>query len=394
MKRNIILLVATLLASVLRADDYTSVEAILRQVEQHNTQLKAARQQDKATLAELRSDNTLGETSVEYSPFYQSGVSRTSSSELIVSQEFDFPTVYAQRRKGIALQQNVLEQQYRILRRDVLFQTEQLCLDLNSCYQLSDLYQARLALSDSLLRVFDLRLQQGDATILDVNRIKLERMALQKECVRNEGEVQSLLLQLNTLNGGQDLSPDLLQALRVPVVMSADSLLLMADGNSRLEVSAAEASLSASEHDVRLSRQGWVPKLTLGYRRNTELREASNGVLVGVSVPLFGTSAKIKAAQMRQEAAQQELEHVRREAEGRQRSLVAEAQMLGQLLQTGDADLMQQNLGILWRAVLAGELSIADYYTEADRAYEMLQELILTRLQYNKLLAELRQNAL
>ncbi|MDE7085998.1 MAG: hypothetical protein K2O48_04850 [Prevotella sp.] len=78
----------------------TDIETIIASVEANNTLLKAVRSGNAATVAEVKSENTIGETSVEYSPFFRKGVGGTASSELIVSQEFDFPTVYGARSKS------------------------------------------------------------------------------------------------------------------------------------------------------------------------------------------------------------------------------------------------------------------------------------------------------
>ncbi len=49
-------------------------------------------------------------------------------------------------------------------------------------------------------------------------------------------------------------------------------------------------------NQISASKQGWLPKLELGYRRNTESGHPLNGVVVGFSFPLFENRNKVKIA--------------------------------------------------------------------------------------------------
>ena len=67
-----------------------TIEEILHSIDQNNKELQALRQQAEAGKMDIQARNNLGETSIEYSPFFAKGVSGTASSELIVSQGFDY----------------------------------------------------------------------------------------------------------------------------------------------------------------------------------------------------------------------------------------------------------------------------------------------------------------
>ena len=350
------------------------INIVLRSIDEGNLQLRAARHANAATVAETQSENTLGETSVEYSPFYQSGVMGLASSELIVSQEFDFPTLYSARRKTASLQQQMLDDEYQLLRRDILFEGASLCFDLYSAQQTALLLQQRLDAADSLLSICQRRLQHGDATIIELNRVKMDHMTVMKEKIQNQGEITTLRLALQKMAPQLQFAED-----DVITVSNIDYPIPAVSGWS-----AASSSLTLSQHETTIARQGWLPKLTAGYRRNTEMKNAQNGVLVGVALPLFTNKSKVKAARMRQDAAEQELERVRSEADNKRHALITEKENLQQLLSAYDTDLMHQTLSLLMRAVTAGQLSIIDYYTEADRIYTALQEHLATQNKYSK----------
>lgn len=364
---------------------------LLSAIEQNNLQLKAARMTNASLMTASRAENRLGDTSVEYSPFYQSGVDGTSSSELIVSQELDFPTLYAARSKANDLQAKELDLQYRILRRDILLEAKQLGIELCQNMQIQSLLQLRMATADSLLHAFEKRLSLGDASLLDINRIKMDRMSVSAEYIKNEARRTSLLADLQRLNGGQKTDSYFAELRNQPI-----SMFETADEGFRpsLETYSAEASLKSSQQSVLMAQQNWAPKLTLGYRRNTELREASNGFLVGVALPLFNNSGKVKAAKMQRSAAELNLSDAQVEQTMRHDNLIQQYQHYRLLLEAYDEPLMQQTLSLLHKAVMAGELSVIDYYTEADRIYSLLLERIDNEAEYVKVLSELNRESL
>lgn len=63
-------------------------------------------------------------------------------------------------------------------------------------------------------------------------------------------------------------------------------------------------------------------------------------------------------------------------------------------MQTYDTALMHTTLEMLRRAVEDGQLSVIEYYTEADGIYRNLQTLEELENRYHALLAELFRNSL
>lgn len=359
---------------------------VLRTIEENNTALRAAREANRATMTQRRAENSVGATSVEYSPFYGSGISGTASSELIVSQEFDFPTLYAARKKSNDMQQQVLDLQYMTLRRDILLQAEKLCYDYVTAERMRALLLQKQQNSDSLLTVYEKRLKHGEATILDLNRIRMDRMAVMTEVARYEGNRRSIMLELQKLNGGKAELPDIICDEGSTALAPLPDIHAV---RTTLEEQTATAALEASRQEVKVEKQGWIPKLTMGYRRNTEQKEATNGFLVGVQMPLFSNGGKVKAARQRVEAARQEEENTKVEARAALTARYAEAEQLLAMLKAYDVPLMQQTLALLLRAVNAGELSIATYYQEANTIYSSLLERLTLENEYNKKNSEL-----
>lgn len=378
----------------LRAQSMESIDSVLAAVERNNLELRALQQSNEASRLEIQSQNNLQQDlSVSYSPFFTRGYDGVSSSELVVSMGFDFPSQYVSRGKSGKLQTQALDMQYALQRRDILLQAQLLCLDLVRLNQEKELLDTRMANADELLALMEKRFAEGGANIIEVNKVKMERMNVRTLAAQNEAARQNALQSLRAMNGN---IPVELLAAEYPAasdivdydefyaeVMATDAGIL-----------SAEASVDAAAQEIKVNRQNWLPKFEVGYRRNTAMTEASHGFLVGASLPLFSSRNKTKIAEARHTAAQSELENARLQAETQLQSRYNELQQIRSAVQTYDVPLMHSTLDALKSAVLAGQMSVIDYYVEADNVYGNLSTYLSLENQYRKLLAEAYRNRL
>lgn len=369
------------------------IVSVLHDIERNNLELQAARSERLAAESDLRSSNSLEAPTVEYSPFLRRGTAGVASSELVVSQDFDFPTLYAARRKAGRFQTGVLDSEYQALRREILLAAHLQCLDLILLERTKALMRGRLAHADELLALYERKMANGDATALELNRIKMERMELQTAMCRNEARRQRIRQELQARNGNRPL---VLDSLSYPAsaAFAAEPGLRSEIADRDANVRTAEASVAASEQEVRVSRQGWLPKLAVGYRRNTDLNEAAHGFMVGVSLPLFSNASRIRAARSRKVAAQRNLEHVRVQAEREAEAQLDELRQTDEALRIYDLELLRQSLNLLKKAVAAGQLSLIDYYTEADKIYQKWETFLELENRSHKLRATLLRHRL
>ena len=369
------------------------IDEVLQSVGQHNKVLQALQSNAEAAKLEARTSNSLGDFSVQYSPFFMPDVHGVSSSELVVSQGFDFPTLYGARHKSNRLRGEAIDWQYAASRRDVLLQAKLLCLDLVRLNREQALLAERSRNADELLAFFEQRLAAGDASAIEVNKVQMERMAVRAEVAQNNAAHRAAVQSLLALNGNMPLElgfdeyppaepPRDYDAL-LDRVLPADAALLAADALSR-----------AAAQEVSVNRQQWLPKLEIGYRRNTSLDEASHGFLAGVSLPLFSNRREVKIARAQSTASSLQLEDARLQAEARLQSQYNEVQQLREAMQAYDLSLMRRTLDLLRQAVLGGQMSSTDYYVEADAVYRNMQAFMVLECQYHKVLAELYKNEL
>ena len=272
-----------------------SIEQVLRNVESNNKDLQANSQLISSQKMEAKTDNNLADPTLSYAHLWGAKDKNETIGELVISQSFDFPTLYASRAKLNRLKSTTFDGQASAFRQGILLQAKEACLDLIMLRQQQQILQERLRNAEELAAMYKRRLMTGDANVIETNKINLELLNVKTEATLNETALRNKLQELTTLNGN------------IPVVFEEDAYpaVIFPSDYQRLktEVLAADPTLqalasesAAARKQIGVNKQGWLPKLELGYRRNTETGTPFNGVVVGFSFPIFENKSKVKIA--------------------------------------------------------------------------------------------------
>ena len=391
MKRFLIAVSFVLMAFTASADN--SVDDVLKQIAQNNLTLRALQHDNEADVLDIKAENSLDGLSVEYSPFFRSGYSGVAESELVVSQEIQFPTKYADRNKQAKMLKSVGGKMYEKNRRDILLEAEQLCIDVIRLNKTLAMLDQRLKNSETLHQMYDKRMAAGDANILEVNKVKLDCMEVQTMVSEAQNERMLLLQQLQQLNGGKPVTIDSEKFPEFQPIKDFEyykALYLASDADIQM----AETMLKSADMNVKMQKREWLPNISFGYRRNTEQKEGVNGLMVGVSFPLYSNSKRIKAARERRKSAELQVEQARKDAESQLQSGYQQLVGLQQVLDHSDVKMMQESIVLFSKALQHGEINALDYYTEVNSIYEKLQRHIDIHCQSAKLHAVLHKNEL
>ena len=391
MKRQILALLlltagAGIKAQALAADP---IATILGQIEQNNRRLQSAREALKADVLEIKSTNNLDNPEVNYAHLFNSDRTSQQQSELTVVQGFDFPTVYAVRSKANKLEANAAESNYMVERREVLLEAKLLCLDLIGLNREANLLHLLQHHADSLARLCDSRLQAGDASVLEANRAKLDLMTIRTELADNAAAHRAALQQLLAMNANVYIDQMVIDAYpTTPTLPDYETLRdeLLPQNKQLLQ---ADAATRAAQKQVTVDKQGWLPRLQLGYRRNTAPTEQFNGFVVGGSLPLFANRGKVKASQARALSAELAKEDAALTAEATLQALYNEAHSLSEAMTAYDLPLMQQSFTLLGKALAGGQLTWHEYFVEMEALVRRGQSYIQLENRYQKVIAAL-----
>ncbi len=385
MKKTTIIALSLMISAGIQAQRL-SIDSILCHVERNNTALQALAKKNEADKTGLKSVNNLRETTINYSPFYADGVSGVASSEFIVSQEFDFPTLYAARSKAAKLESKNLDMEYFALRNDILLEAKLLCIDMLYMYDVGEVLGMRAQMARNVQKHYETMCKEGDATIIELNKAKLERMKAEAEVEQAHANYGVALQALIALNGNNKIEVDPFNQHFAP--LPDDATILAEYMANDAQLMAAGAQTDASAQAVTVSKQNGLPKLSVGYRRNTELSSARNGFLVGASIPIFSNRNKVREAKMRHESMLMQLEDNRIQTEAALRGILAEIHYTEKAIKNYDKQLLKTAKKNIITALGERQINVIDYYREYNDIYEQEMSLFQLEKKYRTLVAK------
>lgn len=382
------LLIAFLFVA-LAARPQSSIDRVLRDVEQNNKGLRANAQLNASQKLEARIGNSLPDPTVEYE--YVRGTRKEvgKEQEMTVAQAFDFPSVYVQRNKLAGAKAESYDRQQALARRDILLQAQLACLDLVALNQQKSLLDRRKANADRLLEDYRRRLATGAATILEVNKIELELLNVQTEYRMNEANRQAKLRELQALNGDIPVSfADTVYspAPELPAYGPLRDEYLASD----LELQNLQSEQEIARRTVSLSRSEWLPKFELGYKHNYGEGNHYNGVVAGISIPLYENRHKVRQAKAQRLYTELKLESATLQQDASLRALYDQLLAVRSSLDDYRRVLVpHENIRLLDKALAGGQLSTIDYFVELTTINQSLQNYITLENQYHRLMAEI-----
>ena len=370
-----------------------NIDQVLQSIEANNKELLSQKQLTKAQKMENRTENNLSDPTVSYSSFYKNGAGPGHGTELVATQGFDFPTQYITRNRQAEMENEAIDLQQQAFRRDVLLRAKNLCLDLILLNQEKALMDIRMKNADELEALYAKRLEAGDANILEVNKIKMERMNVQTEVAQNNAAHRTALQSLLAMNGNMPVEFSESTYPEVKEILDYNQL--------RDEVVASDYSLQAAvaftraaEKQVSVDKQNWLPKLEAGFRRNTDTGMSMNGFVVGGSIPLFSNRKKVQIAKAQAISAQLMQEDALLHVENNLMALYNEMTQLKEAMHAYDVPLMYRSLDLLKQALTEGQISLIEYFVEAETVYKNLQAYMKLENQYQKIMADIYKNEL
>lgn len=388
MKRYTIIIALLWLSSSLCAQ--TSIERVLQSVEANNKEIQANSQLTAARKLEAKLDNNLPDPSVSYVHQYGNKEGMGFQGELVASQSFDFPSVYVQKNKLSRAKAGSLDRQHVEIRQQILLQAKEVCIDLVLLNQQKQLLDLRRQNAEDLSALYEKRLQTGDATILETNKIRLEWLNANNEARMNEAARVAKLQELATLNGGIPVEFTDTSYTEIPTPLSF--------GELKAEALASDAQLlslkseqAAALRQIQVNKAMGLPGFEVGYRLNTAAGgERFNGFLVGVSIPLFSNRNNVKQAKAQSRYTDMQLESTTFTVTNTLENLYDQSVALRASMDEYREVLQSQNsLALLNKAIQAGQISMIEYFVDVTTYYQSMQNFMQLQNQYQKVMAQL-----
>ena len=356
----------------------TSIESILREVEQNNKALKALNEYVESRRLELKSGNNLPDPQLGayYLPFGEH--STGDYSEFQVSQSFEFPTVYSTRRNLIDKQTDQLELDYQARRQEILAQAKEYCLNLIYLNKRLTTETLRVEQAKQVFEQVQELYEKEQVGILELNKAKVAWIQEQFKIQQIESDQRNTMLLLKNLNGGAEIR------------FSSDEYALSLDLSDKESVWQEKQSEdpelvklkqqeAIAQQSLRLAKNRTLPNLTAGFNSQGVAGERFSGVYAGISIPLWSNRNKVKAAQSQVDFQQSINTSLSLQAYSAFEKQYNDYEIMFSKFQEYEATLSGLNSdNLLLQAYQLGELSFMEYYMELKfyrQAYDTMLDM-------------------
>ena len=275
MKQIMTISAALLFLTIGEVQAQNGIEQVLKNIETNNKELQANEQLITSQKLEAKTDNNLPDPTLSYAHLWGAKDKSETIGELVVSQSFDFPSLYATRNKLNRLKAGAFDSQSDVFRQEKLLQAKELCLDIIMLRQQKHILEERLRNAEELAKMYAKRLQTGDANALETNKINLELLNVRTEASLNETALRNKQQELNTLNGNIPVVFEENQYPAIPFPSDYQILKSEVMATDRTLMALGNESLVARKQ-IAVNKSQWLPKLELGYRRNTVLKNGTD----------------------------------------------------------------------------------------------------------------------
>ena len=384
-------IVITLLASAaLSVNGQNSIDAVLRSIEANNKELQANNQLTVSKKLEAKLDNNLPDPSVSYVHQYGNREGMGIQGELVASQSFDFPSVYVQKNKLAKSKAASFDRQGAEFRQQILLQAKEICLDLVLLNQQRALLDQRRQNAEQLAELYAMRLETGDANILETNKIDLELLNAKTEARMNESARIAKLQELATLNGGIAIDFTDTTYMSDGDILSFEELCAEAV-TSNPQLLTLKSEQVAARRQLSVNKSKSLPSFEFGYRMNTATGgERFNGFLVGISIPLFSNRNNVKQAKAQALYTDLQLESTTTTVESELHQLYNQSVALKTSMDEYNTVLKSQNsLALLNKAIQTGQISMIEYFVDVTTFYQSMQNYMQLQNEYQKVMAQL-----
>lgn len=382
-------ILAFLLSLIFSVSAYSQTfDDVLKTIEGNNKEIQAGSKLVESRTLEHKQDKKLDGPELGYGYFPDNSSVIGTKQVFEISQSFNFPTYYKNQSAYSKLMINQEELGHLVLRQNILSQAKNLLVEYVYLMKQASIADKRLKFAEDMHSAFLIRLEVGDANALEVNKAKLHLLQVKKQEKELRTSILAVKESLKNLNGGNDLDISINDYPNENIV-ELDSLLfekLTIDP----ELLYNQKALEASERNIKLTKNLQLPNFSLGYGSETVADEKFRGVLVGLSIPLWGSKNAIQKAKV--ESEYYNLNNIS----------ITESKISNTKIQFEKILSLQENLEsynsvlgsvnseeLLNKSLESGEISIIDFFTEMFYYYEIYDDYLLVEKDYHQALAEL-----
>lgn len=367
----------------------SNMDEVLNEIVKNNKTIQANTQYWNAQKLQYKTGNTLYNPTVEYDYLKGSPAESGNQTDIVVTQSFDFPTVYGKKNE-LANQLGIqADLQLKLANQELLLEAKKVCIELVYRNKLQIPLTKRKEATEKWLANFKKKLEAGDGTILDVNKAEIQLLEIKKQFQDNASAITKLNEQLTSLNGGTTLAFSDVAYFDVPVIPDFETLEKEIEAQDYTRKSLEQEKVIAQKQ-LGVSKALALPKMEVGYHYQGILGQTYNGIHTGISLPLWESKNTVNLQKAKMTFAESALtDHVNehyyeiKQLYGRYESLK------GIMEDYQKINNSVEPIRLLDKALAAGQISVLEYFVELNYYNTTFNSYLEIEKEYYDVLADL-----
>lgn len=368
-----------------------NIESILKEIEKNNTMLSALRSKAEAEKLGNKTGIYLQNPEVEFHYLWSNPSTIGNRTDFSIKQSFDFPTAYNYRNQISDLKNKQVELEYKKQLMELLLQTQNICLDLIHTNSLLSEYEKRLDHVQIVADSYKAKYNIGESNILEFNKSQLSLLNINNALENIKIRRAVLLSELVALNGGKPLDFNFKEFPLFELPEDFENWYIMAENNNPILVWLKQ-EIEVSNARVKHSKAMSLPKIGGGYMSEKIVGEQFQGLIVGLTIPLWENKNTVKYAKGNAIAYESIIADRKLQYYNHLKTMHAKAISLKKRLIDYRSNLLLFNsYKLLSKALENGQISLIEYNYELSVYYESIDSLLDLELELSKTVAELNQ---
>lgn len=391
MKINKLLIVCLAVAMSVPGFAQENAGTVLSQIEKNNTALQALRKRTEADQYGYKAERALEAPEVGFDYLWSSPADIGTRKDISVTQSIDVAALAGARGKLADSRTELSDIQYNIERQKILLEAKQLYIRIVYCNAVNAELSSRIARSEQIEAAYRDMQARGETDMIEVNKAHLAYLSQKNALSRNMVERESLLSELQGLNGGEPVEVNA-SVISTDEVLPADFGAWYAEASQQIpELAYMKKNVDVNAAEARTTKMANYPSLTAGYM--AELVKGSNfrGLTLGLSIPIWSVRSKVRQANASCEAAKLEERDAVTKTYNSFKALYDRAKGLQEISTELSSSLAvsTEAMALTEHKLKAGDISLIDNIMELSLYYSLADEVLATSCDYALALAEL-----
>lgn len=391
MKINKLLIVCLAVAMSVPGFAQENAGTVLSQIEKNNTALQALRKRTEADQYGYKAERALDAPEVGFDYLWSSPADVGTRKDISVTQSIDVAALAGARGKLANSRTELSAIQYNIERQKILLEAKRLYIRIVYCNAVNAELSSRIARSEQIEAAYRDMQARGETDMIEVNKAHLAYLSQKNALSRNLVERESLLSELQGLNGGEPVEVNA-SVISTDEVLPADFGAWYAEASQQIpELAYMKKNVDVNAAEARTAKMANYPSLTAGYM--AELVKGSNfrGLTLGLSIPIWSVRSKVRQANASCEAAKLEERDAVTKTYNSFKALYDRAKGLQEISTELSSSLAvsTEAMALTEHKLKAGDISLIDNIMELSLYYSLADEALATSCDYALALAEL-----